>query len=193
MPSSMVHLSTAYSYDPNSPVEFWVGNLAPDCIDDWKERDKYHFRNEADKEQAFNDFAATIDINDSFFEGILLHMFVDWKWGEDLKQQYINCFTSGDSWFQPYREEIGFLSARLYHDTFWSDKVWNEMINSDIHKFNKTSNIHSEEFMKYLKQAKKYHVENPLVEPRFYTVESVTAFIDKTAEDYQQRKNTYCS
>jgi len=35
MPSSMVHLLTAYKYDPNASVLFWVSNIAPDCVQEW--------------------------------------------------------------------------------------------------------------------------------------------------------------
>jgi hypothetical protein len=184
----MVHLMTAYEYRPNSPAEFWVGNLAPDCIEDWQERDTFHLRNVADKEQAFDDFAKTISSDNLFSEGMLLHLFVDWKWDGDLRQQYIKNFHA-DDWFQSYRNEIGLLSARLYHDTFWSVKIWDEMLNCDIAEYNKTKNIPSENTLSILNRANKYHIENPSVEPCFYAVETIIDFTKKTAKDYRQWRN----
>ena len=189
MPSSMVHLMTAYEYRPDSPAEFWVGNLAPDCIDDWKERDDFHLRTAQNKEQAFIDFAKNINKDDLFSEGMLLHLFVDRKWDDDLRQQYIKHFNS-DDWFQSYRNEIGLLSARLFHDNSWSIKIWEDMLNCEISKYNKTknisniSNISSVNILSILQRANKYHVDNPLAEPCFYSVEAIIDFTLKTAKDY---------
>jgi len=189
MPSSMVHLMIAYDYNPGPPAEFWVGNIAPDCIDNRAESDKFHLRCSKDREQALRGFAKTINKDDLFAEGILLHLFVDWKWDDDLRQQYIKYCNSGD-WFQPYRNEIGLLSARLYHDNLWSGKVWNEMISSDIPKYNKTKEISSENILSILKRANTYHIDNPSATPVFYSVESVIDFTGKTAEDYRKWRNT---
>lgn len=184
MPSSMVHLITAYKYRPDSSEEFWVGNIAPDCIGDWKERDKFHFRNESDKEKALKDFAKSISKDDWFSEGMLLHLFVDWKWDQDLRQKFIRNYNS-DDWFHPYREEIGLLSARLYHDNYWSKKIWEDMISSDVSRFNKTDVIHSKDIIDILNQANKYHVENPTAQPLFYSTESIEEFTTVTAQEYE--------
>jgi len=188
VPSSMVHLMAAYEYRPDSPSEFWVGNLAPDCIDDWKERDIFHLRTAQDKRQAFDDFAGTVDKNDLFSEGMLLHLFVDWKWDDDLRQQYIRHYNS-DDWFQSYRNEIGLLSARLFHDISWSVGVWESMLNCEISKYNTAKNISSENILSILRRANKYHVDNPLAEPYFYSVETIVEFTSQTAKEYHRWRN----
>ena len=185
MPSSMVHLMAAYEYRPDAPGEFWLGNIVPDCIDDWKEKDKFHFRDVPDRGQALNNFAESIRKDDLFSEGMLLHLFVDWKWDEDLRRQYISNYNSGD-WFQPYRNEIGLLSARLYHDTHWSAKVWEDMLSCDIPRFIRDYKVISEDFsLSILQRANKYHVENPSAQSLFYSVEAIKEFTFKTAKDYQ--------
>lgn len=179
----MVHLMTAYEYRPDSPGEFWVGNIAPDCIDDWKEKDRLHFRDTLNREQALIEFAGTINKNDLFSEGMLLHLFVDWKWDESLRQQYIG--NSNNDWFQSYRNEIGLLSARLYHDNDWSVKIWEDMLSCNISEFNKIKQISSENIVSALQRVNKYHVENFSAQPLFYSVKAIKEFAEKTATDYQ--------
>ena len=183
----MVHLMVAYQYNPASPSEFWVGNIAPDCIDDRKEKDKLHFRDTLDRNQALRKFERSIGKDDLFMEGMLLHLFVDWKWDEDLLQQYI-LNSNSDDWFNQYRNEIGILSARLYHDNLWSADVWKDILNCDIPKFN-TTEISSEGVLTILQQVNRYHIKNPLAKPLFYSLELINKFTAKTAEDYKNWKN----
>lgn len=180
----MVHLITAYQYKPDSSAAFWVGNIAPDCIVDWKERDRFHFRNESDIEKALRDFARGIRKDDWFLEGMLLHLFVDWKWDQDLRQRFIRNHGA-DDWFHPYRNEIGLLSARLYHDTPWSAKIWADMINSDVSNFNPSAVIHSLDIVDTINRANKYHVDNLTAQPQFYTIESIKEFTATTAQEYE--------
>lgn len=184
MPSSMVHLMAAYAYNPAAPAEFWVGNIAPDSISDWKEKDIFHLRNATEKEQAFNDLAHATDSNDLFAEGMLLHLFVDWKWDESLLQQF-KASCDSDRWYLPYRTEMGLLSARLYHDNFWSADVWGKMLACDIAKYNQTQNISNENIVATLKRANNYHVSNPLAKPGFYSVGVVNEFVVGVVEEYR--------
>lgn len=62
MPSTMVHILTAYKIKPDSLALFWIGNLAPDCISDRNIKDIFDLRKAADRESALKNFAETIDI-----------------------------------------------------------------------------------------------------------------------------------
>jgi len=44
MPSLMIHLLTAYKYNPKASTAFWIGNIAPDSVSERNEKDKSHFR-----------------------------------------------------------------------------------------------------------------------------------------------------
>lgn len=183
----MVHLMAAYKYRPDSLAEFWVGNIAPDCIEDWKERDKFHFRDISDKEKALRDFSKSYS-NDLFSEGMLFHLFVDCKWDKDLRQQYIkNC--GSDDWFQSYRNEIGLLSAWFYHNIEWSKKVWEDMLTSDISKYAKIDKTSPEIILSKIQQANQYHLSNPLAKPLFYSISTIEEFTAKTANDYLYWRN----
>jgi hypothetical protein len=185
----MVHLMTAYKYNPNLSAEFWVGNIAPDSIVDWKERDKFHLRNEHDRQMALIEFAKSIDKDDWFSEGILLHLFVDWKWDEDMRQQFIHNYGT-DDWFLPYRSEIGLLSARLYHYHGWSKKVWEDMIRYDIFKLIKDDVFRAENIIDFLYSANRYHIQNSLAQPFFYSIETIDEFTTKMAKDYDSWRNS---
>jgi hypothetical protein len=121
---------------------------------------------------ALSQFAKSIEKNERFSEGILLHLFVDWKWDEDLRQQYIRNYGF-DDWFLPYRSEIGLLSAQLYHYYGWSKKVWEDMLSCNISKFTKNDVIRSENIIDFIERANNYHIKNPLAQPSFYTVEAI--------------------
>lgn len=41
MPSPMIHLLVAYEINPKAPDLFWVGNFAPDYINDRQKKMKF--------------------------------------------------------------------------------------------------------------------------------------------------------
>ena len=183
MPSSMVHLKIAYEYNPTASPEFWVGNLAPDSIGVWKEKDRFHLRDIVNREQALRALADTMPNGDLFLEGMLLHLFTDWKWDEGMLQHYIKSHNPGD-WYKNYRTEMGLLSARMYHENLWSAKVWDEMIGCDIGQHNKAENISSDSVLSMLTRANNYHISNPLAEPLYYTVAEVNDYVAETVNSY---------
>lgn len=77
----------AHKINPNGDVLYYLGNIAPDAVSDWKKKDLTHFRNLENRRDALDDLARKIDPTDSFAEGILMHLYLDWKW--DLKDTLI--------------------------------------------------------------------------------------------------------
>ena len=134
MPSSMIHLSVAKKYNPNSEITFYIGNLAPDSISDMNIKHEIHLRDVPNRETALKDFILNSKyLKNSFFEGIVLHLFADWKW--DIQFMLPFSQRSGDGWFPKYRNEIGLASAYLYHHTNWSIELWKKMDSFDISNF----------------------------------------------------------
>ena len=190
MPSSMVHLLVAHDYNPDSPAEFWAGNIAPDCIAEMRERERFHLRDMPDRERALREFEASVRAGEVFAEGVLLHLFTDWKWDEGPMREYILSHDP-DNWHPSYRDEIGLLSARLYHDNAWSKQVWADMLDCDIAEFVKTDQIKPEALSSMLRKANAFHLANPGAQPAFYSAEAVAAFASETADTYRGwRKQT---
>lgn len=123
MPSSMVHLLTAYKYNPDASISFLVGNIAPDTVKEWKEKDKNHLRDRPDRLRALEEFACTVNVQDDIDLGILLHLFVDYMWDTYPREDFIKGYE-GYTWFHPYRQEIALSGAWLYNHTDWSKRVW---------------------------------------------------------------------
>ena len=127
MPSSMIHLLAAYKYDPKSSVAFFIGNIVPDIISEWKEKDRSHFRDRKDRLNALKELANTININDDFNRGVLLHLYLDYKWDTYPMKKFKEGFEK-DTWFRPYRYEISLAGAWLYHNRDWSKDLWEKII-----------------------------------------------------------------
>ena len=101
MPSSMIHLSVAKRINSNTEIDFYIGNLAPDSILDSKKKEENHLRNNPNREIALKEFTSTIDKNNVYLKGIVLHLFVDWKWDTLMMAEFAK--KNGDGWFPKYR------------------------------------------------------------------------------------------
>ena len=123
MPSSMPHLIIAKNFNPNASIDFYVGNLAPDAIKDADIKSQVHFENIPDIETALKKFA--LKATNDYLMGILLHLYVDWKWKTSHMVDFAN--KTGEKWFLPYREEIGKITAYAYHNSDWSHELYDQL------------------------------------------------------------------
>ena len=132
MPSIMMHLLTAKNFSPDLSALFYLGTIAPDTISTWVQKDISHFRNLTDSKRsdAMADLATHTDKEDDFREGILLHLYLDWKWdlGPFLKfkVKYID-----ENWFPLYRQELALTSTYLYYTMPWSKTMWDNILAVD--------------------------------------------------------------
>lgn len=60
MPSSMVHLLTAYKLNPVASITFLIGNIVPDIVNEWKENDRIHLRDMSDRRGALEELVSRI-------------------------------------------------------------------------------------------------------------------------------------
>lgn len=188
MPSSMIHLMTAKKVHPDSPVLFYIGNVAPDAAYGREFKDKTHFRDIQDRESALLKLADKIQ-ND-FEEGVLLHLFLDWKWDSGPMQAFIRNY--GNDWFLPYREDIGQVSALLFHRDKWFGEMWEEMMEYDPGEYMliykellcvTESEMAGTDITDFLRRNYKFHTAN-LGNPTFYMPEFVDEFTDTVAQEY---------
>lgn len=68
----MVHLLTAYKYDPKASVAFLVGNIVPDIISEWQEKDRIHLRDGPDRLCTLKELAETKNMRNDFEKGIII-------------------------------------------------------------------------------------------------------------------------
>jgi hypothetical protein len=135
MPSPMIHLLTAHEVNPNAHALFWVGNLAPDYINERELKDKIHFRNHPKRIEALAKLKTEIDIANPFEEGWLLHLFTDLYWDEiyiPIFKEKCKKSNATSDWFTNYRKETTLASFYIYHNFDWSQHVWNKILNANL-------------------------------------------------------------
>lgn len=184
MPSSMIHLLTAYKYNPNSSGLFWVGNIAPDCISGWREKDRLHLRDRTDRLNALRELALNVNLHDDMSRGIILHLYLDYKWDIFSLKRYIEEY-GGEDWLLPYRNEISLASAWYYHHTEWSKGVWNDMTACPVFLCDNNLGYNNEAIISYIDRNYKWHDENNIGPSSVFTPDFIDGFTDKVVKEFR--------
>lgn len=182
MPSSMIHLLTAYKYDPTASIEFYIGNIAPDCV---RDKDKLHFRHSRDRLIALKDFALSIDFEKDYYKGILLHLFLDYYWDiEAILNFRITC--KQEDWYPNYREEISLAGAWIFHkDNFWRE-LFLEMKLHPIHNDKIIQEIKVDDLQAFINRNYEWHIKNKIGPSTIYTPSYIDAFTCKVVSDFRK-------
>ena len=188
MPSLMIHLLTAYEVNKNGSDLFWIGNFAPDYINDRKTKDTVHFRDSSNRLESLNKLKNEIDSNNQFESGWLLHLFVDSCWDEKMipafKEKYKFYDTTQD-WFIKYREETSLASYYLYHKYEWAAKMWEQILNADLSSLNSNLPVTQSDIKGYIERIYKRHSESDINSVSTeYSEEIVVEFAKNTANLY---------
>ena len=182
MPSSMLHLIVAKNVNPNANIAFYIGNLAVDAIKGSRAKANAHFENILDMEGTLKELALTA--SDDYSKGILLHLYVDWKW----KTVYMTDFAKkmGEAWFLQYREEIGKITAYAFHNTYWAHDLYEQLERWDYDGFVETEFIKKENVKDYIRSSRKWHMENKLEPSTVFPPELIEIFAGNTAMDFSK-------
>ena len=159
MPSPMIHLLVAYETNPKAQDLFWVGNFAPDYINDRQLKDELHFRNSSNRLEALRQFKSKINIANPFEAGWLLHLFVDACWDETMIPAFQKKYNIPD-WFVKYRGETALASFYLYHHMDWAPKVWTQILKADLSSIPTTLPITQYDVELYRDRLYKRHSES---------------------------------
>jgi len=182
MSASMIHLLVAHKVKPDGSILFYLGNLAPDAVANWKVKDITHFRNIPDRSEALAALARQTSPTDDFAEGILLHLYTDWRWDILARDEFIKII--GSDWFKKYREEISFTGSFAFHSTDWAKDMWNAMELYDASEYGKIPGATAEELKDFIRRNNKWHHDNNLDPSTAFPPEFVDEFIRKTADEY---------
>ena len=180
MPGLMLHLIAAHKVRPASSALFYTGNLAPDAVSEWKRKDHTHFRDLEDRQPALARLARHA-VSD-FDEGVLLHLYFDWRWDTVVRQEFIN--QAGEEWFAPYRREIALSSGYAFHHTAWAGQVWDAVSAVDPRDYGETPDASPEEVRDLILRNDKWHRENDIGPSAYFTPERIEAFTDQVAREY---------
>ena len=178
----MIHLLAAHEVDPAGNALYWVGSVAPDAVSNWKEKEITHYRNLSDRKEAITELAAGTDRNNAFEEGMLLHLFVDWKWDVSVKEEYIA--RTGENWFPKYRHELGLSSSFAFHHTDWSREIWRQIDSCDISDYGLVNGATAEEVKELISRNSKWHHDFNIGPSAAFPPELIESFIDRVVKDY---------
>ncbi len=186
MPGSMIHLLMAHKVKPEGSTLFYAGNLAPDAVTNREDKDITHFRDLQDRSGALAALALQTPPSDDFAEGVLLHLYTDWRWDILARDEFIK--TAGGDWFPEYRKEISLASWYAFHHTDWANGLWERMDRCEASEYGKIPGATAEEFEDFICRNKKWHMENDSGPSTVFTPEFIEEFIHKIAEEYTQWK-----
>ncbi len=183
MPGLMIHLLTAHKVRPEGSTLFWVGNLAPDAVSDWRAKEVKHLRSLPDRSGALAALASKTDPQNDFDEGQLLHLFLDWKWDLQVRAPYME--QTGEGWFPLYRNEIRLSSSYAFHHTPWARRVWDEVEAYDPSLYGKIDGAEAADLKSLIHYNYVWHLENNIGPSPAFSPEMLERFTDQVAEDYK--------
>lgn len=186
MPGSMIHLLLARKIKPEAGILFYIGNLAPDAATDGEVKDATHFRDIPDRSAALAALAAKTPPSDDFADGVLLHLFLDWRWDILARK---NVKVTGDGWFSKYREELSLAGSYAFHHTDWAEDIWEAMSLCDVSLYGEIPGAGSEELSEFIIRNKTWHLNNKTGQSEAFTQEFIDIFIDETADEYNNWRN----
>lgn len=150
MPCAMMHLQCAMLYDDNAPIEFYIGNEAPDCMDVRELKDRSHFRKyKEDREEKLIEYAESLDLNDPYLLGVVMHLYVDLLWDRGPMAEHKRNYK-GDDWFRDYRWQIRLIGTHIYRNVDWSADLWSRMCEADRSLYNKLEAFPGEKVESYI-------------------------------------------
>ena len=187
MPSSMIHLHIARLVnDTRSPLYF-VGSLAPDALDT-REKDHTHLRDRPDRAEALAALARATNPADDFAEGVLLHLYADWRWDVTHLRRWLDTVEDKTdfTWVKGYRREIALASAWLYWNKAWAPPLWQAMEQVPARKYGALELIAPEDITDYITGSHAW-IETQQASPpsEFYTPDMAEDFARETASSYQ--------
>jgi menaquinone-dependent protoporphyrinogen IX oxidase len=131
----MIHLLAAHKLQTEPDALFCVGTVAPDAVKTREDKDKTHFRILCNREEALANLAK--NTSDSFGEGVLLHLYLDWLW-DDQAYHVFSKQHHEDGWFLTYRNEIAKAGSYIYHHYSWSERAFLKMLSCPAKLYGQT-------------------------------------------------------
>ena len=189
MPVSMIHLFVAKKVNPDANIDFYVGNLALDGSIDEKLKNKAHFYDVPDREDALRKFA--LKANNDYLKGMVLHLFADKKfhafWNENTPFPY----QEGEDWSEfekraKYTERNRKINSHAYHNTEWAYSLYKEMENWDFDGFVETEYIKKEDVKWFIPWQHERLMKNKLASSSVFPPALVEKLVNDTAEDFNK-------
>ena len=186
MPSFMIHLLTARLADQSRGPLYFIGNLAPDAQNSFQLKEHAHLRDCPDRGAALAEFARGIDPAEDFAEGVLLHLYTDWRWDTTQLRRYRDTVEdlASYAWVKDYRRETWLASSWLYRTHSWAPGMWKDMLAIPRKNYGALDGIAPGEIFSLLDNGRQRLEDNRGPPSQFYTTEIVETFAKETAVSY---------
>jgi len=180
----MIHFQTAYEFDSNADLLFYIGNLVPDALDEWQAKDATHFRDVPDRAAALVELMHKTDLSDPFAYGILFHLYTDMLWDEGYMYPHRKEYK-GDNWFKDYRNEIKCGGSLLFHKSEWVQSLWQKMTEVSEKDYGETPGTDAKTAFEYLVRTYNWHVGSNEPLPKSFDEKILHEFAKGAAESFK--------
>lgn len=182
MAGLMIHLLIADKVYNRRSLLYYIGSIAPDAVSGWKNKDITHYRTVTDRNAALSNLAVNTSPSDDFTEGMLLHLYTDWRWDELVMCKFIK--KEGADWLTKYRHELACSSSYAYYNTPWAKDIWNEMHQCDVSNYGDVPGATKDEVYDLILRNKVWHENNKMEKSLAFPPEFVDNFINTIADEY---------
>ena len=178
MSSLTIHLYTASLLEPNGSDSFFIGNIAPDSVQVWQDKEHRHLRDRTDREAALNELWDNYYYADDYSRGAVTHLWLDWFWDQTGLDSYKK--WHGEGWFLPYRAEISKAGSYLFYNVPKVHEIWDriaaapESICENV-KYDAGGDVRG-----LIERNYKWHLENDTGASEFFKPEYVENFARET-------------
>jgi len=191
MPGTGIHLLIAHALAPDASGMFFFGSYAPDFEQERVPKNRIHLRDEANRLEALTALRDSVDMEDDFARGWILHLFTDLLWDESLLAQYRYDYTSGDEsredWFFPYRAEIGLTTGYLYNSQPWMDDVHAKTRAAGIAALRTSLPVDMEKLLWWKERVHQKYTDRTMdVALHYYTMPMLNAFTERVTKAWRE-------
>ena len=182
MPSSVIHLLVAKKINPNASIDFYIGNIAPDAVSN-EQKAIIHLRDVPEREIALKDYIRKVSSKSEYMKGVILHLFVDWKWDTLIIADFEK--IHGENWSSVYGKAMITATLNAHHNTEWSYKLWEQMEQfCDTFNFLETEYISKNDIKSFINNRRKWQTENKAESPSLFSPNMIDEFVNDTANDF---------
>jgi len=179
MPSSVIHLLVAKKINPIADIAFYIGNIAPDAVSDEQKKNIIHLRNVPDREIALKDYILKVNNKNEYIKGIILHLFVDWKWDKLIIPDF-----EKEHGKNKYGQAMITATLDAFHNTEWSYQLWEQMELCENYDFIETEYILKNEIRSFINNRRKWQMENKALSASIFTPSIIDKFVNDTVNDF---------
>jgi hypothetical protein len=176
MPSSVIHLLVAKKVNPAADISFYIGNIILDAVPNEQNKAALHLRNVPEREIALKEYILKVNSKNDYIKGIILHLFVDWKWDTLIIADFEKEHGSSK-----YKQAMITATLDAFHNTEWSYEIWKKMGQCDLFDFAETEYLSKNDIKSFINNRKKWQMENKALSDSLFTPEIIDKFVNDTA------------